>query len=816
MLLSRNQAVGRAPRPRKRARLSLFSRGPLDLGSHGPEGLRAGREEVITQWQFRHAPSTSGPQYVSPGEQTLLELNMSRPHARVPCSRDGAQRNQGVQFHLKTDVQTPTMVFFQPQRLLVPLFQRPYVWSKEGQWVPLWEDVQRLADRAHAGIPVAPHFLGAVVLQQQTPKLGSMPEWTIIDGQQRLTTLQLLMDAAHEAVQEIGEGKLANQLQRLVLNPEDYVQESEDRNKVWPTNRDRAAFVEVMTTPGPVDYADLGNSTSRLARAHEFFYNSARDWLAQGDAQGRATALTVSLCDLLQLVVIQLQADEDAQEIFETLNARGTPLTAADLIKNFVFQRLEVSPGEAEKAYHAHWAEFETPFWETEVASGRIVYSRSSLFLNQWLVAQTREDVPAREVFARFKRYVIDDVNDVADLLPQIRRSADFYRDALEASQDTHRALSTLELFLYRTSTLESEVFKPLVLWLYDGDRPAIPEDQAVKALRCVESWMVRRACIRGNTKAYNRIAVDLIKMLEAGERSRAGDLVEEFLAGQDSANSHWPGDDEVRHSLETLPIYQRFRRPRLRMLLEAIEDHRRGWDEEKTLHEQRIVRSTCTIEHVIPQDWAKNWPGAEQEAEAARRRTLIQTLGNLTLVTQALNSKVSNGPWNGDYGKRAELSKHTSLLITQEVINLGDPEWTEDLISLRTDRMIDDVLEIWRIPEGHVGLPAAAVTRSKSHVTVADLVRAELLHPGQTLWARPQKYSHRSCQVTEDGTLFVGNRSFETPSGAAKGVTKAQSEAGWWFWLVEKGTDQSLSDLRQEYLDATDESDADEETDEE
>src|SRR5438105_9420831 len=100
---------------------------------------------------------------------------------------------------METQVRTPQMVFMQPQRLVVPLFQRPYVWNQESQWEPLWNDLVRVADRHLAGSQGAnyPHFLGAVVLQQVPNQTGLMPERTIIDGQQRLTTLQLLLDALH-------------------------------------------------------------------------------------------------------------------------------------------------------------------------------------------------------------------------------------------------------------------------------------------------------------------------------------------------------------------------------------------------------------------------------------------------------------------------------------------------------------------------------------------------------------------------------------------------------------------------------------------
>ena len=105
------------------------------------------------------------------------------------------------------------------------------------------------------------------------------------------------------------------------------------------------------------------------------------------------------------MVVIDLAADENAQEIFETLNARGAQLTAADLIKNFVFQRLLEAGADVEDAYERYWKEFETAFWETEVSVGRLRYPRSSIFLNHWLVARTGEEVVAREVFTRFKSY---------------------------------------------------------------------------------------------------------------------------------------------------------------------------------------------------------------------------------------------------------------------------------------------------------------------------------------------------------------------------------------------------------------------------
>lgn len=708
-----------------------------------------------------------------------------------------------------TEVKTPREVFYQPQRLMVPLFQRPYVWSKEGQWESLWGDVMRLADRRSKLQSIPPHFLGAVVLQQQSGPIGALPVRTIIDGQQRLTTMQLLLDATYEQVRHLGYEAIARQVQDLVENPAHFTSAHEDRFKVWPTNRDRVAFNEVMSAQAPVDHNRLESTTSRMVLAHKYFSQSIGEWLQGENVERKANGLVEAVSSLLQLVVIQLQPDEDAQEIFETLNARGTPLTAADLIKNFVFQRLNVTAEEAERAYHQYWEAFETPFWETEVSVGRVNYSRSSLFLNQWLISQSLKDVPAKEVFAQFKRHITDLDEPIEALLPKIRESAKFYRSITERASNSTSILSRLELFIYRTSTLESEVVKPFVLWLYDPNRTPIPDDQRNMALASVESWLVRRICVRASTKNHNRVLVDLLNTLARHPRDTAGDATEAFLRSQTGPNDYWPGDEEVRRELATLPIYKRFRRGRLRMLLEGIEDYRRGWLSGRRLHEQPVVRGTTTIEHILPQEWSTNWPISSDSGRVTKRDDIVQTLGNLTLVTQALNSKVSNGPWKGPNGKYHELKRHTSLLITREVVDLGQDEWAEEFIEERTDRMVEEVLAIWPVPSGHMGKVSTTNARPTTRVEVADLVNIGFLVPGQTLFARVQRHRGRTCQVSEDGSLYVGETRYESLSAAAKGITGSQSEAGWWFWIVDMESERSVSDLRQEYLEALDEEDA-------
>lgn len=702
---------------------------------------------------------------------------------------------------METRVRTPHDIFFAPQQLLVPLFQRPYVWSQEGQWEPLWDDVQRQADQMLlSGRTGTPHFLGAVVLQQQEGLVGSMPRWTIIDGQQRLTTIQLLLDAAHHVAHLAGAEVAARRIEDLVRNPEHFCATPADALKVWPTNRDRAAFNQVMRATPPVTYDQLAQPAAKMTQAHRYFNQAIGEWIGNtSEATGRADALAHVLLNDLQLVVIQLAADEDAQEIFETLNARGTPLSAADLIKNFVFQRLGLPDQEAEAAYVKYWRDFETSFWEQEISAGRISVPRSSLFLNQWLVAKTGLEVTARELFTRFKRHVGDQDDSMADLLPDLHATASTYRAWTEGGSRHDGSMTQLELFVYRSTVLESETVKPILIWATDPTQPAVPPDQMSLLLSSMESWLVRRSLLRLSSKGYNRLLADLIRELMAAPRQEAGTVVRNFLMAQSSVNTHWPGDAEILAELPSVPAYRRFRRGRLRMLLEAIEDYERGFRSDGTgLADGRVRRNHCAIEHLLPQQWETHWAVPQDSRLRERRDAAVHQLGNLTLLTQRLNSKVSNGPWLGDKGKLTHLKAHDVLLLNRHVREVGADGWDEQRIRERSMRMVDTILRIWPVPAGHVGLPASADVVETMPVGMGDLVRAGLVQVGQVLYAKGM-YSPATATVLSDGRLQVGDSIYDSPSGAGAAVAKRATN-GWRFWLTAKGGEESLRDLRADY----------------
>lgn len=215
---------------------------------------------------------------------------------------------------MKADALSPRQLFDGKMHYEIPPFQRPYVWNEEDQWAPLWADVIRVAEshvNAEGGQPQVPHhFLGAVVYASKPPVVGDVTRHKVIDGQQRTTTLQLMIDAVQAVVAERGYVLLAEDLEELILNRSSAFKGKPERFKLWPSKQDRAAFAQAMD-PHP-DWS----GEHRILEAHNFFSNEARTWLAgtpdldgdepPGIKEQRAIALSATLRDHLLLVVVVL------------------------------------------------------------------------------------------------------------------------------------------------------------------------------------------------------------------------------------------------------------------------------------------------------------------------------------------------------------------------------------------------------------------------------------------------------------------------------------------------------------------------------
>lgn len=628
---------------------------------------------------------------------------------------------------MKAFTHSPGDIFGNQIRYVVPLFQRPYVWNENDQWRPLWDDVSALAERildaspaGYGAPPVAPHFLGAIVIEQQLAPVAYIGVRHVIDGQQRLTTLQLLLDAAQWVVERYGNAMDSQALRVLVENNPQMAQDPDHVFKVWPTDRDQAAFRAAMDNESVVPPSLSG---SRIAQAHAFFVEQIEEWAeVSGDpdkASLRLAALGQALREHLRVVVIDLEHGDNAQVIFETLNHRGTPLLASDLVKNLVFQVASAQGLDVEHLYKTYWRDLDSDYWRQLVAQGRLYRPRIDVFLNRWLTMKLLREVPSDRVFSDFRdSIVLAQESDISVLLAELAADAEVHRsmEMLPVWSDEGR-------FYYRVlKALDTQVVGTFLMWILRYSEEDLPAEQRAKALRALESWLVRRALCRATTKDHNKMVLDLLRELVEAGPSVAGDTTERVLAQQSSQTRYWPNDDALRANLTGEPVYKNLSRPRLRMILEALEDAARG-----PLGEGQPCPQNLTIEHVMPQSWKEHWGAdiAEDEIAGLRRDQLVQTLGNLTLVNAKLNPTLSNRPWTpaeaqerglGAEGKRDYLLGHSELKLNAMLVASHPTTWTEADIRARTDSLTTTICEIWPCP------PDAAQPQAE---VLGDLERA-------------------------------------------------------------------------------------------
>lgn len=700
---------------------------------------------------------------------------------------------------MKTEVLALNKLFGGTVRYVVPNYQRPYVWGQDRHWEPLWSDLSNQLERQQAGNPLG-HFMGAVVLQQEGTQPGQVPRHLVIDGQQRLTTLQILMSATVDAANEFGADRSARLLRKLVQNDEDQAV-GDEIHKVWPTESDRGAFGLVMNDGGPPPEAEVDPNNS-VQEAYAYFREQVTAWLAGGEVgteeiTSRARDLQIVISELIQVVSISLEANDDPQVIFETLNARGTPLLAMDLVKNAMFHRL-TSDGEDTTTLHDQvWQpQLGQDYWRDEVRQGRLLRPRAELFLMHWLTVKLKRSVRATDLFPEFRGKILEAAHapSAREILVELNNDASVMRsfDAVPKDSSEGRYFRVIR-------TLDTTTFFPLTLLLYRSAE--VGAEVRLRALQAVESFLIRRMLMGMSTKQYNNIGVSLVEAVSE-DLIHADRAVASTLTESGSSSFRWPLDAELKKQVVRHPMFGWVSRQRLALVLGEIEMDLRGAKTE----DLALLHEKLSIEHVMPQTWRPNWPlptGPGEEA-AEERESHLHVLGNLTVVTTPLNSGLSNQAWEA---KRAHLAQHSVLLLNNELAQ--HDEWNEATITARGERLADKIIGLWPGPETFnpdFDPSAAQVPRGENdpvrgeiateHVRAAyvegsDLIRAVF----DQLAANPNQ--RRTYAALEAELGWSRGRLASVLGGFANRVSAfdgkrpfrlVQDEDGtWWIWMDEE-----------------------------
>ncbi|MBT4644315.1 MAG: DUF262 domain-containing protein [Deltaproteobacteria bacterium] len=611
-------------------------------------------------------------------------------------------------------------IFDQTISYQVPLFQRPYVWTREENWLPLWEDIQSLLDKHLTNGDVHPHFLGAIVLEQMNSPTGSIETRQLIDGQQRLTTLQIFLIAARDLCQLYEIEKYNERFGDLVSNKKNRIENDDEVFKVWPTNSDREAFSLVHSIASAANlrkHYKKGENTAQLddsiADAYLYFSLQLEDWLTgktedfsdekkEYSLDEYLESLWQIVCRKLLLVVIDLGKDDESQVIFETLNARGTQLLPADLVKNYLFRKAETNQENIEKLYDEYWKPFDDSFWRKETKQGRLLRPRIDLFLQHYLALKTLEDVKVNHIFNVFKHFeknnsvelVIDPVRSPStpgEHTKALHQYGTVFKEFYQPIPGTRTSV-----FLTRLAAVDTATVYPFLLEAFRTLADSHKEELE-KILVCLESYLIRRMICGLTMKNYNRFFIELIKSVQKSSEYSELSVVT-FLLKSDSDSTRFPKDDEFKRAWLEFPVYDRLAQYKIRSILSALDAALQTGKSEAIALPDKL-----TIEHIMPRKWKDHWPlptenpddPIEKQEKQDKRNILKHSFGNLTLITNSLNPSLSNGSWST---KRPEIIKFSKLNLNQYFHDVE--EWDESAIKIRGKELLDLSLKIWPYPK--------------------------------------------------------------------------------------------------------------------
>ena len=597
-------------------------------------------------------------------------------------------------------------LFGAPVRFVVPLFQRPYVWDRKDQWEPLWEDVFTVAGRVLNHVPhasVRGHFLGSVVLEQESTGTGSIERRAVIDGQQRLTILQILLKAGTDAFREVSIigapsdrdalSRAANQLASLTSNPS--YAEGEEVYKVWPTNQDRLAFRSVMDANSPKAF----QRPSLMSGAYAYFRAQITNWLQHHEADSRrSSALADALMKHLNVIVLDLEASDEPQAIFETLNTGGAPLLTVDLVKNWLlWEAVRSGLGESDCAdlHEKYWLPFDADgdYWRQKVGAGHASRPRVDTFLVNWLTEQTCALVTVTHVYEAFVDYVAAPARNsgggtanVATLMHNIHEAAGIYRKLDTPGPETDRFTT----FLHRLKLIPLATLHPLLMHLLSR-RGSNRLDLDACAI-ILESFLIRRLVCNLLTRGISMLAIELLNaLIKAGPDCPAAPVVQHVLENGRGTNFIWPDDAAFSRAWLTRNFYE-LRGTRPLMILRALEEQEWHCDR-MAMPVAAFDWSKVQVEHIMPQSWKDHWklPGG---GDTFARDTALHQIGNLTLVSGPLNASISNGDWQI---KREALGNHVHMRLTAKLAKVEN--WNEAAIADRSAALFELARVIWPGP---------------------------------------------------------------------------------------------------------------------
>ncbi len=568
---------------------------------------------------------------------------------------------------------------FNGNRILeIPFFQRAYVWEDE-QWSRLLEDMEEISQQN------TPYFLGSVILKQQmTSTTKSVSDVrTLIDGQQRLTTLSIFLKVL----------SLKNNKNQVFKNR--FFIEDEDGEKtiiaLEHNHNDINNYNEILNLETEEDI----NKTNNISKAYNYF---------KKNIQPEKLNFQKILSNVM-FVGIDLGIDEDEQQIFDTINSLGVRLTTAELLKNYFFGREDL------KSYDTNWKQIfekddETKkFWDREVTAGRTKRENIDLFFYSFLQIKLQDkninvktDDKKRlskfsNLFESYKEFMKIYNIDKATLIQEIKEYAILYKNninfnIIDTELTNEYGIERINALIFG---LDYTVIIPFVLYVLNDTKSNLVEQKNI--FMYLESYLMRRMITRSTNKSYSNLFSEELISNEINSKEKFQNLIN----NKTDKNNSMPSNEIVKNGFYNSKLVNK----QTRGIIYLIESIIRIKDKSK--HSTGLLGlDRYSLEHMMPKKWENNWDKNRSftDEEKQNRNHKLLTLGNLAIITSSLNSSIRDSDWNK---KKNGTDKHSGLLkFTSgiETINkyLQYDSWDEDKIDERAEFLYEKAMEIWAL----------------------------------------------------------------------------------------------------------------------
>lgn len=524
------------------------------------------------------------------------------------------------------------------KQYVIPLFQRTYSWTTK-EWEVLWKDLVELSEMENPRT----HFIGSIVNMPTVSVPEGVAKYLLIDGQQRLTTIFILLTLLRNRAREIQNQEFAEEINNtLLVNP---YKKDQDYFKLLPTQVDRETYQNLINgTPNVTE--------NQLTRAYTFFEKKLKQVELESDK------LKKIITSYFSVVSIVLDVDDNPYLVFESLNAKGRPLTQADLIRNYFFMRIHVD--NQEEVYKAYWQPM-----QSALNDDLTEYIRHFLMRGGNIIKQG-------DVYYALKESV--STSNAVDYLKELKKFSSYYQKLKFPEFEPEIELQKL---FRRLNRIEVTTAYPLLLNFYSNyDESKIGKADFVIILKTLENYLIRRFVCNVATNQLNKIFPAVYPSIISKHPDNIVEGFKTVLQGRG-----YPKDNEFFSRFKETKFYGGGDRVvKTKLILETLE--------EQFAHKEEVSFDNLSVEHIMPQTLTDWWQTELGNTWEETHDLFLHTIGNLTLT--AYNTELSND----DFPNKKKRLNESHLELNKRFASL--PSWTRNEIEARSEKLAKSAVEIW------------------------------------------------------------------------------------------------------------------------